>query len=1452
MLAVFNTRHVWSSRSYLLKALFVISVTVILLYGSGQPVTAQAQLTGLSATSDTPGTMSLTWDQPDESPSDYRVSWARSDDSWKTWTNEDWNAFPTTNSYSVEGLDGGVEYKARVRARYSDGSGPWSDPVTITVMAQEPEPQPPAKPQGLNGTVKHNQVSLSWDDPEDESITGYQVLRRDRSDEDSEFSVLAADTGSADTTYTDADVAAGERYAYRVRARNANGLSEASEDFNADLPQPPDITVTFGQAQYQVGEGTSVAVTLVLDRDPERDISIPVTVTRENGASKADHLKIPSEVAFQSGERQKSLTITATDDEENDDGESLLLGFGDLPHRVSAGDTSQATVLILNKVVQPARISSRQVDTTPALILSEGKRDDIDTINVDEMNTKNYEVRLATAPTGDVTVAVTHPATPDFSLTGASLTFTTDNWNTGQTVILHHSLDSDTAHTSLTVTHTASGGGYDGVTADLTVHMVDEEYEILVSRNFIEIEEGSSAGQTVGFVPSTFTTQDLTITITGMEGTRLEVHPSQFTLITGETVRFSAAPDRNTTDEVVTVTVTATGGEYDNAPIDYITVTLKDAGADPEPGLFAAPIQVTMEETQTLPYKLALTSEPTGDVTITTRMINFMKDHRLSGTEGRLITSENITFTSDNWDRRQDIGLTAVESSFIGLDYSADIRHTASGGGYDNVDLSGADVAAEVHDNAYVNLLMEAPRRVDEHAGNVTVQVKSVLYATYAPKTTHQYSINTHQVTAGSPRDFAAKSNLIQVRPGAFAWNGAAWIGTGDFVVTIHDDEIYEGPEAFKVVGSGAPGWAVPDTPDRICRAGLNEKDCVDITILDNDVGVTFDRRTQSIDEGDSVTVRINLSVDPERTVVVPIQATYGGTASQDDYRLDTHNVTFLTGETEKEIVFTAEDDDLDDDDESITLQWGTLPFRVVPWTTNQLTFNIVDDDDPRVKVRFEQEAYTVPEGDDTSSMDVTENQIKVKVLLDADPERTIQVPITIYGREEAVADTEADYTADQLNTFASSSDYQGVPSSLTFTAGQTEKEFTITAVDDTVDDDSESFRLGFGTLQDRVTEGDPASALVSITDDDRPASLTVNFEQDSYTVTEDNSIMVRVTLNDDPEGDLTIQLRRTNQGGASNTDYTGVPASVTFNAGDTVKSFTFEATDDTIDDDGESVKLTFINLPNSPIDVSAGAIDETVINITDDDVPFVQVTFANTTDTVREGYNLGVKVVLDADPERTVIIPLTATEHDGATHHDYTIPGTVTFRPGQTEAYPIFDAVQDNIDEDDERVVLRFGTPLQHRVTVGNPDMTDITITDDDGDGSPIKVTFKPPSWAEVSEGEEVAVTIVLSKPANDDVRVPLRVEHSKGLTDDDYSLPGSVLVTRGETEAQVTFTSIEDDLAENDEGALIKFHNLPSIMQVGYDYFVHIEVKDDDENVQTLTTSCPPTAGSGSSWRA
>ena len=258
------------------------------------------------------------------------------------------------------------------------------------------------------------------------------------------------------------------------------------------------------------------------------------------------------------------------------------------------------------------------------------------------------------------------------------------------------------------------------------------------------------------------------------------------------------------------------------------------------------------------------------------------------------------------------------------------------------------------------------------------------------------------------------------------------------------------------------------------------------------------------------------------------------------------------------------------------------------------------------------------------------------------------------------------------------------------------------------MDDDDESVLLAFGTsLPSGVSAGTPATATVSITDDDDP-QVTVMFGAADHTVPEGDTVEVTVSLSADPERTVTIPLAATEQGGATSADYS-VPTGVTFNAGDTEQTITFSATQDEVDDDDESVLLAFgTSLPSG---VSAGTPATATVSITDDDDPQVTVMFGAADHTVPEGDTVEVTVSLSADPERTVTIPLAATEQGGATSADYSVPTGVTFNAGDTEQTITFSATQDTVDDDDESVLLAFGTSLPSGVSAGTPATATVTI---------------------------------------------------------------------------------------------------------------------------------------------
>ena len=685
-------------------------------------------------------------------------------------------------------------------------------------------------------------------------------------------------------------------------------------------------------------------------------------------------------------------------------------------------------------------------------------------------------------------------------------------------------------------------------------------------------------------------------------------------------------------------------------------------------------------------YTVKLNSKPTDTVTVTIGGANPAVS--LSG--ATLSNTSTLTFTTSNWDTAQTVTVTPVEDA-NGVGETITLTHIQSGGDY-------TGIAA---DSVTVNVTDSDTRNVVLSPTSLTVTEGDDTGVSYAVKLSTQPS-DTVTVTIGghSGTDLsisgATLSNSNTLTFSTSNWNTAQMVTAK----AGHDGNAGDESETLTHTASGGD------------YANLTKD--LPVTVTDNapaTVTVSFGSAAYTVAESDdsdttnvtenTVEVTVTLSADPERTVTIPIEKTNQGGATSADYSGVPQNVTFDSGDTSKSFTFTAAHDTVDDDGESVKLSFGaTLPDGVSAGTTATSAVTITDDDVPSVTVSFGSTAYTVAESDDPDTTDVTENTVEVTVALDADPERTVIIPIEKTNQGGATT-----------------ADYSGVPQNVTFDSGDTSKSFTFTAAHDTVDDDDESVKLSFGaTLPTGVSAGTPATSTVTITDDDVP-SVTVSFGSAAYTVAEsddsdttnvtENTVEVTVTLSADPERTVVIPIEKTNQGGATTADYSGVPQNVTFDSGDTSKSFTFTAAHDTVDDDGESVKLSFgATLPDG---VSAGTPATSTVTITDDDVPSVTVSFGSAAYTVAESDDsdtpdvtentVEVTVTLSADPERTVVIPISKTNEGGATSDDYSgVPPSVTFGSGDTEKTFVFTAETDTVDDDGESVKLSFGATLPDR----------------------------------------------------------------------------------------------------------------------------------------------------------
>ncbi|MYF57818.1 MAG: hypothetical protein F4222_02035 [Gammaproteobacteria bacterium] len=216
-------------------------------------------------------------------------------------------------------------------------------------------------------------------------------------------------------------------------------------------------------------------------------------------------------------------------------------------------------------------------DDEPALVLS------ATTLGVAEGGSAEYSVRLATQPAANVTVSISGHADTDLTLDRDSLTFRPADWNELQTVTASAGQDDDASDDTATLAHTASGGDYGSLTAEVTVTVEDDDDDgaaaaLVLSETAVAMTEGAGTSYTVSL--ATRPTDTVTVSIAGHAGTDLSLGRTSLTFRTTDwdepqTVTVSAARDADEDEDTATLVHTATGGGYDGIAAE-LAVTVRD------------------------------------------------------------------------------------------------------------------------------------------------------------------------------------------------------------------------------------------------------------------------------------------------------------------------------------------------------------------------------------------------------------------------------------------------------------------------------------------------------------------------------------------------------------------------------------------------------------------------------------------------------------------------------------------------------------------------------------------------------------------------------------------------------------------------------------------------------------------------------------------------------------
>lgn len=138
-------------------------------------------------------------------------------------------AAQSTNFYD-SGLSPGTPYTYRVQAIGAVGASPWSNQLTVTTQS----PLPAAPADLTAATAAPGQIDLAWTN-NSANATSFLIWRQGGG---SGYAQIAVVDGSI-TSYVDTGLTSDTVYLYRVRALNAAGLSDWSNEASADTPVVP-------------------------------------------------------------------------------------------------------------------------------------------------------------------------------------------------------------------------------------------------------------------------------------------------------------------------------------------------------------------------------------------------------------------------------------------------------------------------------------------------------------------------------------------------------------------------------------------------------------------------------------------------------------------------------------------------------------------------------------------------------------------------------------------------------------------------------------------------------------------------------------------------------------------------------------------------------------------------------------------------------------------------------------------------------------------------------------------------------------------------------------------------------------------------------------------------------------------------------------------------------------
>ncbi|MCB9682231.1 MAG: right-handed parallel beta-helix repeat-containing protein [Alphaproteobacteria bacterium] len=798
----------------------------------------------------------------------------------------------------------------------------------------------------------------------------------------------------------------------------------------------PEVIVTGGSLVTTEAGGTAT-FSVVLGGLPTDDVHIALASSDPDEAT----VSTPSlDFTPQTYHQPITVTVTGVNDDVDDGDQAFEITLGP----ITSNDTGYAA-LVLGDTVAGVNTD----DDTAGFLVSKAAVGTDETGLVD-----TFTVRLTSAPTATVSLAVASTDTDEATTSVASLSWDATSWTTARPVTVT-GVDDDlvdgTVSYQITLGPVTSGDALYAALdpADLVGENVDDDVADLdLSTDALTTSEtGTTATLSVALTaePAGEVTVDVDLDDPS-EGTAA---PLQLTFLPGDwdepqDVVVTGLDDSLVDGDVtygLTLTVSSTADAAFDALADTVVpVTNTD---DDGAGLVLSRRALTTSETgTTASFTVALSARPTGDVVVDLTGVD--------PTEGSVAPLQ-LTFGTGTWDQGQDVVVTGVDDSLLDGDVTYTLTlatSSAADATFDAVADTTVSVTNVDDDRAAFVVDPTAGVVVSETGTTATISVT----LTSAPSADVTVDVRSSDPSEGS------------VSPAQLVFAVATWSQPRTITVTGVDDSLADGPVDYTVILD----------PAQSADATWNGVDPADVAVRTTDdeggPALVLSVTTATVTEaGGTATVSLSLATQPTADVVVTLA---GSDPSEGTISPTTVTITPAQWSQPHTVTITGVDDSLVDGDVAWTVDVTAIASADAAYDGLHLTqparvtVTTTDDDAPGLLLSR------------TSGLVVTE----------AGSTDTFTVAL----RSRPSADVQL--------TFGASDPSEGSVSPITVSIAPATwdqpRTVTVTGVDDAVDDGDVAWQVTLDGVASADTAYDglhliqPASVGVTTTDDDTAGVL--------------------------------------------------------------------------------------------------------------------------------------------------------------------------------------------------------------------------------------------------------------------------------------------------------------------------------------------------------------------------